>query len=387
MSQFKRDRFTWLAYFMLGYYAFLQAALGPLMPFLRSELDLSYTVSGLHFSAFALGMALAGLTGDRLAIRFGRRPLFWLGGLGMALGAVLLALSQTVYLSIGASFGMGLLGAWLLVMIQATLADHHGDLRAIPLTESNIVASVTATLAPLFVGGMEKIEAGWRSALWLGLAVWGSAFVFMRREPIPAEVKPETAQTDRLPLVFWLYCLLATCIGSVEWCVIFWGADFLETVAGLSKVNASAGMSAYFFANVVGRIAGSRLIRIYSSDTLLLAAIGVGMAGFPLFWLAESATLNLAGLFIAGLGFANLYPLTLSTATRAAVGQANTASARISMFVGLAILITPQVLASAADEIGIKNAYGIVAILLFVMLAIMLAANYTTRQQIRARAA
>jgi hypothetical protein len=45
---FVRTRFTWLAYILLGYYAYLQASVGPLMPFLRSELHMSYTLEGLH---------------------------------------------------------------------------------------------------------------------------------------------------------------------------------------------------------------------------------------------------------------------------------------------------------------------------------------------------
>ncbi|MBZ0306629.1 MAG: hypothetical protein K8I82_11230, partial [Anaerolineae bacterium] len=79
MSTFTRDRFTWMGYLMLAYYAYLQASLGPLMPFLRKEMQLNYTVAGLHFSAFALGMVLAGLTGDRVAERVGRRGLYWAG--------------------------------------------------------------------------------------------------------------------------------------------------------------------------------------------------------------------------------------------------------------------------------------------------------------------
>ena len=73
MTSFNRDRFTWLAYGMLSYYAFMQAAPGLLMPFLRDELNLSYTVSGLHFTAFSLGMVISGLITDRLAARWGRR--------------------------------------------------------------------------------------------------------------------------------------------------------------------------------------------------------------------------------------------------------------------------------------------------------------------------
>src|SRR6185503_2982221 len=96
---FVRDRFTWLAYFMLAYFTFTQAALGPLMPFLRTELNLSYTVTGFHLSAFALGMVLAGLTADRLAQSWGRWLVFWGGGIGMALGALGLILSHQAILT------------------------------------------------------------------------------------------------------------------------------------------------------------------------------------------------------------------------------------------------------------------------------------------------
>ncbi|MFN8531064.1 MAG: MFS transporter [Anaerolineae bacterium] len=96
-QSFTRDRFTWLAYFLLAYFAVMQAALGPLMPFLRAELDLNYTTAALHVSAFALGMIVAGATGERLAHRMGRRRLFWLGGGGMALGALGLILARTLF--------------------------------------------------------------------------------------------------------------------------------------------------------------------------------------------------------------------------------------------------------------------------------------------------
>jgi hypothetical protein len=52
---FVRERLTWASYWMLGYFAFLQAILGPLMPFIRGELRLSHLIASLHFSAFALG--------------------------------------------------------------------------------------------------------------------------------------------------------------------------------------------------------------------------------------------------------------------------------------------------------------------------------------------
>src|SRR5579871_5292393 len=170
-APFARDRFTWLAYLMLGFYAYLEAALGPLMPFLRSELHLSYTVGSLHFSAFALGTILGGLTSDRVLRRWDRGVGFWSGATGMAAGAILLVLGRLAALTIAGAFIMGGLGGLLLVTIQATLADRHGERRATALTESNIVASAGATLVPLCIGEFQNIGLGWRAALYLMVPV------------------------------------------------------------------------------------------------------------------------------------------------------------------------------------------------------------------------
>jgi predicted MFS family arabinose efflux permease len=381
---FVRDRFTWMAYFSLAYFSFTQSALGPLMPFLRTELNLSYTVAGLHLSAFALGMIGASLTTDRLARYWGRQIIFWGGGLGMALGALGLVLSNQVFLSIASIFSMGYLGTLLLIMIQTTLSDRHGKHRVIALTESSVGASLSAGLPPLVIGGGEWLGLGWRGALYLAVAIMALLWLGFRRETIPAP-RPAAlrhpAQGQPLPIAFWAYWVVI-CLGvSIEWCLIFWGADFLEKVIGLGQINAATMMSLFFGAMVVGRFAGSRLSRTRPSETLLLFALGITLAGFPLFWLARFPPLNLIGLFIAGLGVANLFPLTLAAALSVAPEQADAASARVSMAGGLAMLIAPLILGWTADQLSIQNAYGIVAILALIAAAMTVWANRLAASQ------
>jgi len=361
-----------MAYFMLAYYAFLLATLGPLMPFLRSELNLNYTVAGLHLSAFALGMIGAGLTTDLLTRRWGRRPVFWAGGLGMALGALGLTVSSQPVWSIASILAMGFLGTLMLAIIQTTLSDHHGEQRVIALTESNVGASISASLAPVFVGSFERWGLGWRLALLLGVVAFVWLALRFRRRPLPerqaVSLRAATGKQS-LPVVFWAYWFVILVSVSVEWCLI------LEKVIGLSQVNAATMMSIFFGAMVVGRFVGSRLTRILPGATLLLLAIGITMVGFPLFWLARFAPLNLAGLFIAGLGVANMFPLTLSVALNTVPTQADVASPRLSLGGGTAILLAPLVLGWTADQLNIQNAYGIVALLAVIAAAVTLWAN------------
>lgn len=381
---FNRDRLTWLAYLMLAYFAFYQAALGPIMPFLRTELNLSYTVGGYHFSAFALGAFLAGLSGDRFARRFGRRAIFWGGALGITAGLLWFVLAGQVGQTIAAALLMGFLGTLLLVVIQATLSDYHGDSRAIALTEANVGASAAAGLAPLLIGAAVRLGLGWRAGALVVILVLIALAIRYRRQPIPeapTAVIEQDGRPRRLPRLYWAYWLVMTLGVAIEWSLVFWGADFLNSVVGLSRADAVTLMSVFFLAMVSGRFAGSRLTRRMPAANLLLLALAMALLGFLLYWLAIIPAANVVGLFVAGLGVANLFPMTLSVATSVAAEQANRASARLTMGGGLAVLIVPLVLGWTADRLGLQDAFGIVVGLFALAGAVAVTANAIARRE------
>jgi MFS family permease len=386
---FIRDRFTWLAYVMLAYFAYYQAAIGPIMPFLRTEMDLSYTVGGFHFSAFALGAFLAGLSGDRFARRFGRRAVFWGGAMGMSAGALWFVLAHQVSQTIAAALLMGFLGTLLLVVIQASLSDHHGVRRAIALTESNVGASLAAGLAPVLIGASIRLGLGWRAAVLVIPLVLIALVLIYRRQPIPeapALVVEHDGQPRRLPRLYWAYWLVMTLGVAIEWSLVFWGADFLNSVVGLSQTNAVTLMSVFFVAMVSGRFAGSRLTRRMQAANLLLLALAVALLGFLLYWLAIMPVANVIGLFVAGLGVANLFPMTLSVATSVAADQANQASARLTMGGGLAVMTAPLILGWTADQIGLQGAFAIVIVLFAMAGAVAVTANFIAQAAEKERA-
>jgi len=282
---------------------------------------------------------------------------------------------------------MGFLGTLLLVMIQATLSDKYGSLRSIALTESNVAASIAAVLVPIVIGFGEGTGIGWRIALWLAIAVLIVVTLAFRGQSIPAAAPTAVrAQqpTRPLPSSFWIYWLVIFFSVSIEWCLGFWGADFLENGVGLERVTASTLVSVFFGAMVVGRILGSRLTRSMNSVTLLIGAAVIVTLGFPIFWLAQTPLLNVAGLFITGVGIANLYPLTLSVTTSLDPENSNKASARSSMGAGLAVLIMPQVLGWVADQIEISGAFGITALLALIVLGLTLFARRSARVPVAA---
>ncbi len=381
-QRFHRERLTWASYWMLGYFAFLEAILGPLMLFIRGDLRLSYTLASLHFSAFALGAVVMGTTADRISQRWGRRAAFWGGGIGMAAGALLVALSPVAAGTILGAFLMGLLGGLLIITLQAALADRHQRFSPVALTEANVVASGFAFLAPLMVGLVTGVGLGWRLALFPILAFLVAISLRYWSVPFPArsiaqhEPTKATDRRARLPLAYWAFwCLIALETGA-EWSIVYWGASFLATDSPLSRTDAATAMAAFFLAMLIGRVIGSRLTRAFPSLLVLAASLVIALVGFPLFWLIALPLVRIMGLFVVGLGLANVYPLGVALATGAAPGQTDRASARLSVAAGLSALIAPFILGALADHIGIGSAFGIaIPLLLLALLAAALAAR------------
>jgi fucose permease len=375
---FVRYRLTWAVYGLVGFFAYLETVLGPIMPFLRAEHGFNYTVASLHFSAFALGGVLVGFVGERVAGRWGRRASLWGGGAGMAAGALLLALSPFAFGTIFGALVMGALGAQLLVTTQAVLADRHGEWNAVALTESNAAASACAILASLAVGAFAGLGLGWRAALVPPVVALVLLATRFHAEPLGqaqrAAATPDGASTT-LPARFWAYFGVLFLGISVEWCIAYWGADFLVNSVGLGPSGAATALSVFFVAMLAGRLVGSRLAHRLPGDRLLLTTLCVALAGFPLFWLSGTPALGLTGLFVTGLGVGSVYPLTISVGVAAVPGGTDTATARFALAGGGAILLAPFVLGVIADRIGIEGAYGIVVPLLLASVALMLVAG------------
>ena len=363
---FHRDRFTWLAYLSLAVYGYFLNVLGPITPFLKTELGLTYTVSSFHFTAFAIGILLVGIGGHLVIRRLGRRRSLWIGLFGMSLSALLLIIGGSAFITIGASFLMGWIGSLILAIIPAALSDRHGDMQAVALSEANVIASLLATGAPLLVGWFAD-SIGWQWAL--GMMACVPVLMFLGLGKDSSLTNPSTATqrspTQRsLPALFWIYWLGLFLGVSVEFCMIFWSANYMEQVLGLAKANAAQAVSLFLGAMIVGRILGSRLVQRFSPRTVVTASILVAGMGFLIFWRAEGSITGLTGLFITGLGVANFYPLILSLAIGAANGNTDQAGARVTLASGTAILILPLALGRLADGVGIQQAYAIVIILL-----------------------
>ena len=360
---FRRDRLTWIAYVVLAWFAYLQAAPGLVIAHLRDELDLSYSIGGLHIAAFAAGSLVAGVVAARLERGLGRRALFWSAAAVMGAGAIGLTAGHVAGVTVGSVLVMGFGGGLLLVTIQAALSDHHGERRAVALAEANVAASISYVVLIGVLSLTAALDAGWRIALLASLAVPVIVWASNRRLAIDAPPLSLVAQ-GRLPGVFWIAAAMLFCLTAAEWCVIAWGATFVEDAADVSTDTAVALMAGYYGGVLAGRVLGSRLARRHDPARLLAFALVVSAVGFAILWPSTAPVQALAGLSLLGIGVGNLFPMGLSVTVALAPDRAALASGRAVSMTAFAVLLAPLAVGGLADATSLTAALAVMPVLL-----------------------
>ena len=363
VTEFYRDRLTWVAYVMLAWFAYLQAAPGLVIGHLRDELNLNYASGGLHVAAFAAGSMLAGLISARAEGALGRRTLIWSAAALMGAGTIGLTSGRIAGVTVGSVLVMGVGGGLLLALIQAALADHHGERRAVALAEANVAASIAYLLLIGMLSVAAALRVGWRIALLASLVVPVLAWWTNRRLAIDAP-QPSRAAQGRLPRVFWIAAAMLFCTTAAEWCITAWGATYVQDATDVRTNTAVALMAGYFGGVVAGRILGSRLARRHDPSGLLAGALAVAAAGFAILWPSTAPAQALAGLALLGIGLGNFFPMAMSVTVGLAPGLTALASGRAVAMSSFAVLLAPLAVGNLADATSMKTAFGVVPVVL-----------------------
>lgn len=370
MPRLVRDRVTWLIYAQLACYSYFFYGYRPVVPLLRDEYQVSNTVAALHGTAAAVGSIIGGFLLPFVVRRLGRGRTMWLGLAGLAVGAAMLVSAPGIAVSLAAMVWAAVSVTLISALAMATLSDHHGDAGTAAITEANGLAVIAGFLAPLVIGGAVSIGWGWRPGIAVAVVIIVvTATVAWRTGIRVPEAAPRPARSGAgsgVPGRYWLVWGVVLAQTGVEFAVSMWGSDQLRGHAGMTPGAAAAAVSAMVAGIVVGRLAGGALALRVSTPRLLLAAIGVTTAGFAVFWLSTAALVAVAGLMVAGLGMALLWPLGVSLAIAASDGQPDLATARLSYAVGIASGGAPFVLGAFSDAVGTHRAFLLVPVLLAV---------------------
>jgi predicted MFS family arabinose efflux permease len=363
-------RATWTAYGYLAVWGYVLYGLGNATPYLRADLALTDFQAGLHASALAVGVLLAGVGADRVARWVGSHWLLDLAiaCLVLAIGLVVLAPNLPVSLS-GAlliGFGGGLLGT----DINVRLIRSDGVETRRVMGQANALSMVTAAAAPVAIGLAVSGLHAWRLALLLPVAAFLALTVLRpRASKDRSSVRPPSM---RLPAAYWFAWLLLVLGVSIEFSFVFWGSTIVANRTGLSSADATLLASLFVAGMFTGRAAvGRGLGAGRASRGILAAGLVVVLVGAGLMWVSTLPLLSGIGLFVGGLGLSPVWPVGLTVALQSAPGATLSAAARSTLAAGTAVLVAPSALGLASDFVGVAGAWPIILLLACAALVVL----------------
>ncbi len=360
---------TWTAYLLMACQGYLIYAVGFIVPFVRSDLEVPPWLAALPSSAMAVGLVGASVLASYANARFGPRLAIRTWAWLMAGSALLLAIPVTIVpVLVGALlFGMSIGGT--LVHVNSALGE--GRRGGTLLVRANLYAVVGGLAGPLVLSSAAT-GIGWRFGLLAPVPLL--VLLALVLPASPARDRPRTGRQREasLPRNYWLSWTFMTLLIGAEFSFVVWGSQVVAARAGIGDVAATRLAALYVVGMVAGRLALSTgLATGLHRLAVLRAATALAVAGAAVTWVATGPELAGLGLLLGGLGISPAYPLGASLALAHAPGAPVHASTRLTAASGLAIFTAPLGLGLVVGVVGVVGAWLIVLGLLAIGLAII----------------
>ncbi|MEV0404953.1 MFS transporter [Actinoallomurus sp. NPDC050550] len=356
---YHRDTATWVAFAALFAFGILNAALGPVLPYLRRIEHTSYLVGALHQVAFAVGGMTAGIQASRSNAP--RRRVIIVGLSGAAVAGLLLGYGRTFFLTIAAALLISTFATAALIRVWAVLADLHHRHRAVAMTEGEVAVSLAGIVTPAMVSTCAATALGWRFSFMIAFVLVAVATVGVAATRLPDSTQRHTTDTTEphaaghagkhrhthrrtLTTIF--------AVVGLEFTLSFWAASYLHDDIGIAQDTAAGLVSALYAANLAGRVLASRLARRLPPTTLLRLSLATALAGCPILLATDDPALATIGLAVTGIGIGGTFPLASSLHVAASGRTADQALGQILTIAGTGQITGPLVagaLAQAAD--------------------------------------
>ncbi len=356
---YRRDGFTWAAFGALAGFGFLNAILGPSLPYIRATEQISYLVGVAHQVAFAVGGGLAGLFAIRVGGRASRAVVIRLGLVAAAVCGLGVGYGDQVAVTVVSALFVSLLGTSALIRLWAALSDAHAMHRAVAMSEGEVSVSLGGIIAPLLVGGLASTALSWRFAFVVGAGLVIVVVVIsllVRIPPSMPELSAEQLQVDvaagvsrPAPTLVVVFAVVA-----LEFSLSFWLASYLNDSVGLPRQMAVGMVAGLYAANLGGRVVASRLARHFSAVGVLAASIGVGLVGMPILLAATGAVAAGLGLVLVGAGIGATFPLTSALHVAASPRPADTAVGQVLAVAAIGQICGPLAVAAVAQVAGLR---------------------------------
>lgn len=361
--------------------------IGSILPGIMTEAGLSFAVAGGMLSLMAIGNFLASFLFPAAVSLFGRR--LSITSITAVIPAAYLWLTflppvSVLYILM---FLCGIARGSITIINNSSVNDLSDN----PAKMQNYLHcsfAVGAFLAPFTTAVFLGLGFGWRAVIYILVFLCASSTLFYgitdyscltaERGSLPKnraqdKTKQSSEPTFLKAFPFYCICLLLFFYVGFESCVNGWFVTYLQSTGTLTTSFSSTLVSITWVMIMAGRLACASL-----SDRIpkrrLIFLICTGSALF-FFLLIASDSLIMITAALIGLGFcmAGIYPLCVAEAG-AYIKSSTLGMSILTAISSLGAIVSPQLVGSIADYIGIVAAVGTLSVnaILMILLALLI---------------
>ncbi|WP_119069119.1 MFS transporter [Rubrobacter indicoceani] len=351
------------------------------IPAVQENVGIGAGALGFALLGVAVGSLVSMPTIGGLVSRFGSRPVTLLTLFVFSALLPLPSFATTLSALFGALFLLGLAFGGLDVAMNAhAVAVEKGYGRAI-MASFHAFFSLGGLVGAVVGGFVASFGVG-VSAHLVGIAVLLLAVsVLATRHLLPAsedadsvedggEKSPAFARPTKGLLGLGV---IAFCVLVGEGAMADWSAVYLRGTLGTGEGFAAAGFAVFSLTMTLGRFSGDWITNKTGARTIVRASAAVAATGLAVGLIGGTPAFALVGFGCAGLGFAVIFPATLSAAGHAGDLAPGPAVAAIATAGYFGFLVGPPSIGFAAELFGLGGALFIVVALSAVV--VVLAGN------------
>lgn len=371
--------------FYPNYYSFLVNGamvllVGAILPYLMEESGINYSTAGLFLSAFAIGNFLASFVNPFLTKAVGRKASIVITSCLMPLSLMGISLIPPVPVIILLFVLLGISRGSYSIINNAYI-NEKGDGSAAALNLLHMVFAIGAFLAPMILSFYFKIGLSWRSIVYtISIASTISIImVFMLDLSGNGEIKRAGHDSENVPSqkkkfwkepVFFVSGFLLFFYLGLENCVNGWFVTYFKNTGIMSITFANSLVSFTWLAVLFGRLATAIVSTKVKQKHIILADCFAAAIFFTLLISTKNLAVITISIIALGFFFAGIYPTGVSNAGSVIKGS-DLGTSMLLAISALGGILTPQIVGSVADRIGL---IGAIALLLVNMVAMIVLA-------------
>lgn len=356
----------------------------PMIPSFKQRLMLSESEMGLVILALGLGAITAmPFIGAFIARNGVKIPLIYLTVI-CSFGLTLLALIPSFTMAIIVMVIFGATWSGMDISMNANAIDVEKYDKSPMMSSCHGFWSVGGLFGALLGGATLSTfgELGhgifWQSTFII-LALVASRFIYIANVKGADGTKPKL----EFPRSILPYMLGAVAFFSVvpEGVIVDWSGLFLYEERGVSLTMAGYGFAATSASMALMRFFGDPLRQRYGAVPTLRVSVVIAIIGFAIVTLSSSPYISIFGFFIAGLGLANLFPITISAAGNLPNIPSGIAASLVASVGYSGILLAPPLFGIVAQKWDYATIFMIVPFCLIIVLFLLYPARYADVQK------